>query len=105
MKYKVYLATEPNFGMGDHQDLEDMILVAEVDAQHYEEAFRLTQNGVLKDNWLDNEGVTQISLVSMEFRSFCVGDALLDENNVQYRCEILGWNAGNYTPTTGAAHA
>ena len=101
MKYKVYFANNPTFGLQEHPEVEEMSLIAEIEARNLDEAFAITQNGVEADCWIDNATSTKFIHPDDNFRSFSVGDAFCDEDGNFHRCELTGWTREK----SGAANA
>jgi len=75
--YKVYHQSTEAFSRGDNYfgekdpDIEDLELVAEVDADDVEEAYNLTQNK--SKPWVDNP---RVKALKKDLRSTMVGDVL-----------------------------
>lgn len=86
---QVYHAIKPNFGMNfigipEPQFPTDFELVAEVDADDVDEAFRLTNH--IDQPWYENEGVKTIK----KSRSTSMGDVIVVSAGA-YQCMALGW--------------
>ena len=94
MKFQVWHAMNPNFGMGDHRTYpEQMEHVANCEADDQDHAFKLLNNGVPggPDCCWDNPEVTLV-VEPAGIRSLSVGDVLVDEEGKVFRCEgVVGW--------------
>jgi hypothetical protein len=88
MKFKVYHAKEPNFGMGDPIEFNDdnFDLVAEVECENVAEAFKFTNH--IDDHWWNNSNVTLVK----EGRSTSVGDVIVASDGQKSRCSGIGWD-------------
>lgn len=89
MKYKVYHAKRPNFGMGDpiefNEDNFELVAEVEVPDDHYGEVFRLTNT--IDEVWWENPEVTLIK----RSRSTSTGDVIVREDGLRRRCDMVGW--------------
>ena len=84
---KIYHAKQPVFGMyhkGMPEWSVDFDLVAEVEGNSLDEAFRLTNH--IDRAWWDNPGV----ITHKKSRSTSVGDIIVTDDGT-YRCETIGW--------------
>lgn len=87
MKYTVYHATNPTFGVPNLPETPFFEKVAEVNAVNIEDAYRLTNN--IDRDWTKNHGV---KAVRKGLRSTSVGDIIIDqESGKAWRCENAGW--------------
>lgn len=89
MKFTVYHAKNPTFGMGDHPEFneENYEKVAEVDSDSLGEVFRITNH--IEDAWWKNKEVLWHKDGS---RSTSVGDVVTDGAGFAFRCEMAGWS-------------
>lgn len=91
---QVFHAIRPTFGFSaclglpEPQFPVDFELVAEVDTDNVDEAFRLTNH--IDQSWYENEGVKTIK----KSRSTSVGDIVVVSGSA-YRCMPLGWEKCN----------
>jgi hypothetical protein len=96
MKYKVYHVKNPTFGIKEHPEFnqENYEKVADLELDHSsdteegaEMAYNWTQNNTR--TWDTNTGV----LWSKEggCRSSAVGDVVVNESGIGYRCEMSDW--------------
>jgi len=91
---KVFHAIRPNFGLGENPNWpEGYELVAEVDSDDVDDAFRLTNH--IDVAWYENEGVT----VHKQARSTSVGD-IIENNDGIFRCMPVGWEKLNERKTS-----
>jgi hypothetical protein len=84
---KVYHAKNPVFGFyhkGQPKWPEEYDLVASVETDSIEEAFRLTNH--ISCAWWDNQEVTTVK----KSRSTSVGDIIVTNEGV-FHCESTGW--------------
>lgn len=86
MKYKVYHAVNPTFSQ-PYPALHDCELVAEVEAKDLEEVFRITNH--IDHAWWENP---EVKWHKPNSRSTSVGDIVIGESEVQYRCDNIGWS-------------
>jgi hypothetical protein len=87
MKYTVFHAKEPNFGMGKPPEFKDYEKVAEVETTGLESVFRLTNH--INHSWTQNPEVRWFKGGGV--RSTSVGDIVIDGNGKKFRCEMAEW--------------
>lgn len=88
MKFEVYHAVKPNFGMGDRPDFPSGYKkVAIVQADGIEDVFRITNH--IDEDWTTNPEVQET--FGERFRSTSVGDIVVDESGVRHYCDMIGW--------------
>lgn len=88
---QVFHAIKPTFGLSylpEPKFPADFELVAEVDTDNLDEAFRLTNH--IDQSWYENEDVKTIK----KSRSTSVGDVIVVSGSA-YRCKSLGWEKCN----------
>lgn len=83
---KVWHAKVPTFGLSEQNFPADYELVAEVDTNDVEYAYKLTNH--IDCPWWENREVKAIK----QTRSTSVGD-VLEVNGKFHRCEMAGWIA------------
>ena len=84
--FKVYHVIDSKFGMKHQKFPNDFKYVANVEAENIDEVFRLTNH--IHSAWYNNDGVE----VLKRSRSTSVGDVIVSEEGVKYRCEFCGWS-------------
>ena len=89
MKYTVWHAREPKFGMGGHPEFNDENYekVAEVESENVDDVFRITNH--IDSPWPKNPEVRWYK--GGGCRSTSVGDVVIDGNGKRYLCEGVGW--------------
>ncbi len=88
MQYSIWHVKKPNFGFGkEFKFPDDYDKVAIVNAKNNDDAFMITNH--IDSDWTKNSEVIQ--LFKQKCRSTSVGDVVVDEDNVAYRCENVGW--------------
>lgn len=97
MKFKVFHANVPNFGLGKPQKFpKEYTPVAVVEAVDVDDAFRLTNS--IDQYWANNREVEKL-LATHNFgwahrpglRSTSVGDVVVDAKGDIHRCAMAGW--------------
>lgn len=88
MRYTVYHAKNPNFGMGDKQPFNDKHFskVAIVEAVDLDEVFELTNH--IDKPWWVNKGIIWYQTGS---RSTSVGDVVVTPQGTRFMCSLVGW--------------
>lgn len=87
MKYKIYHAVNPTFGMTKQNFPADYKQVAIVETTSLDEAFRITNH--IDEDWRKNPEV--LETIGDKFRSTSVGDVVVDENDNGFECVSIGW--------------
>lgn len=89
MKYTVWHAINPTYGIGGHREFSKLNFkrVALVESNSVDDVYRITNH--IDDPWWDNPEV--IKKVE-ESRSTSVGDVVVAEDGTAYRCEMVGWS-------------
>lgn len=87
MKYEVYHAVKPTFGMSVPKFPEEYAKVAIVEAGDLEDVFRLTNH--IDEDWMKNPEV--LETVGVRFRSTSVGDVVVDGDKIVWYCAACGW--------------
>ena len=93
MHAKVWHAKAPTFGLSRQNFPADYELVAEVDTDNVEFAYRQTNH--IDRPWWENHGVTTLKQV----RSTSVGD-VIEVNGKLWLCEMAGWSEIAAVPKT-----
>lgn len=91
---QVYHAIKPTFGLPqlpEPQFPADYELVAELDSNDIDEAFRLTNH--IDQPWYENQGVKALK----KARSTSVGDVIVIPTGT-FRCATIGWEKLNDEP-------
>lgn len=91
MKFYVYHADEPTFGMKMEDRPEPVFpegfrKVAVVNCEGIEDVFRVTNH--IHQDWTKNE---EVGWHADQVRSTSVGDIVIDENMEMFRCSSFGW--------------
>ena len=88
MEYQLYHAKNPTFGMGNRPKFPDEYeMVAVVEASSLEDIFRLTNH--IESDWTGNAEILEV--IATYPRSTSVGDIVVDENEMIYYCDNVGW--------------
>lgn len=88
MRFEVYHATNPNFGMGKPKEFpKEYRHIATVRCKNLDDVFRVTNH--VDRPWHENP---DIKMVWKEVpRSTSVGDIVVDQDGNQWRVESVGW--------------
>ena len=90
MRYEVYHALSPNFGMGEPKEFPlQYELVAVVECTGLEDVFEKTNH--IDHAWTDNPEVVEQFIQSVRQRSTSVGDVVAEVGGKAFRCEGCGW--------------
>lgn len=92
MKFTVFMAKNPNFGMGRPAVFPvEYTKIATVNCDNLDDAFRVT-NTIESAWWMNPEvAETFFGPDSKGYRSFSVGDVMVNEEGQAFRCEMAGW--------------
>lgn len=86
MKFDVYHAVKPTFGVPSLPQNPYLEKVAEVETTSIEEAYRLT-NTIDEGHWSSNREVKTLK----KTRSTSVGDIIVNWQGIAFYCDIVGW--------------
>lgn len=88
MKFQVYHAVKPTFGMTKPNFPTDYKKIAIVETNDLEDVFRITNH--IDEDWRKNPEV--LETIGDKFRSTSVGDVVVDEKGEAHYCDVIGWN-------------
>ena len=88
MRFEVYHARSPNFGMGEPREFpKEYRHIATVNCKDLDDVFRVTNH--VDRPWQNNP---QIKIhYNITPRSTSVGDVVVDQDGKQWRVESVGW--------------
>lgn len=87
--FHVHHETEPNWGhVTQPFNEENFTFVATVRVASIDDVFERTNH--IESDWTENEEVTKAPGAT-HFRSTSIGDVVVDESGVRYRCVARGW--------------
>lgn len=92
MRFEVFHAKEPNFGMGEPREFpkeyRHVATVSDSTVKTLDDVFRLTNH--INKPWQCNVEVT-LHLKKPLHRSTSVGDVVVDQDGQRWFCDTFGW--------------